>query len=102
MPERPGHAYAAMGNYQFEPGVLTTLLDAAASRGETDFGRHVLPRATRTHRVCAYDFSGNHVIGTLPHEEPHYWRDVGTIEAYRAAEQDALRPAQKFSLDNAL
>ncbi len=100
MPGRPGHAFASMGNYLFDPGVLRTLLDAAASRGETDLGHHVLPRAVRTHRVCAYDFSDNLVIGTLPHEEPHYWRDVGTIEAYRAAQQDSLGPVQKFSLDN--
>lgn len=102
LPERPGHACASMGNYLFDPGVLRTLLDAAASRGDTDFGRHVLPRATRTHRVCAYDFSDNRVTGTLPHEEPHYWRDVGTIEAYRAAQQDARGRAPKFNLDNAL
>ena len=91
-----------MGNYLFDPGVLRTLLDTAARRGEMDFGRHVLPRATRTHRVCAYDFSDSRVLGTLPHEQPRYWRDVGTIEAYRAAQQDALGPAQKFSLDNEL
>lgn len=102
MPGRPGHACASMGNYLFDPGVLRTLLDAAASRGETDFGHHVLPHATRIHRVCAYDFSDNRVTGTLPHEEPNYWRDVGTIEAFRAAQQDALGPAQKFSLDNEL
>ncbi len=102
MPGRPGHACASMGNYLFDPDVLRTLLDAAASRGETDFGNHLLPRAIRTHRVCAYDFSANRVTGTLPHEEPHYWRDVGTPEAYRAAQQDALGPVQKFNLDNAL
>lgn len=100
MPGRPGYACASMGNYLFDPGVLKTLLDAAVSRGETDFGRHVLPRAIGSHRVCAYDFSDNRVTGTMPHEEPHYWRDVGTVEAYRAAQQDALGPVQKFSLNN--
>lgn len=102
MPGRPGRACASMGNYLFDAGVLRMLLDAAASRGETDFGGHVLPRAVRSHRVFAYDFSNNRVIGIQPHEEPHYWRDVGTVEAYRAAQQDALGPAQKFSLDNEL
>lgn len=102
MPGRPGHACASMGDYLFDPGVLRTLLDAAASRGETDFGRHVLPRAIASHRVCAYDFSDNRVTGTMPHEKPHYWRDVGTIGAYRSAQQDALGPAQTFSLDNTL
>jgi glucose-1-phosphate adenylyltransferase len=76
----PSHAYASMGNYLFNPNVLMALLEEAASRGETDFGRDVLPRAIATHRVFAYDFAGNRVPGILPHEESNYWRDVGTIE----------------------
>ena len=100
IPGRPSHAYASMGNYLFDPGVLATLLDEAARRGETDFGRHVLPRATATHRVFAYDFTGNRVPGILPREESSYWRDVGTIEAYRAAQRDASGPGSKFSLAN--
>jgi len=100
IPERPSHAYASMGNYLFDPGVLGALLDEAARRGETDFGRHILPRATATHRVFAYDFAGNRVPGILPHEEPNYWRDVGTIQAYRAAQRDTSGPRPKFGLAN--
>jgi glucose-1-phosphate adenylyltransferase len=100
IPERPGHAYASMGNYLFEPGLLAALLEQAARRGETDFGRHILPRAIRTHRVFAYNFAGNRVPGILPHEDPHYWRDVGTIDAYRAAQRDASGSRPKFSLKN--
>jgi len=100
IPNRPSHAYASMGNYLFDPRVLASLLDEAARRGETDFGSHVLPRATATRRVFAYDFAGNRVPGILPHEEPNYWRDVGTIETYRAAQRDASGPKPKFSLVN--
>ena len=100
IPQRPSHAYASMGNYLFDPIVLSALLEEAARRGETDFGRHVLPRAVRTHRIFAYDFASNRVPGTRPHEEPSYWRDVGTIEAYRAAQRDASGPRPKFSLAN--
>lgn len=100
IPERPGHAYASMGNYLFEPAALAALLEQAARRGETDFGRHILPRAIATHRVFAYDFASNRVPGILPHEEPNYWRDVGTIAAYRAAQRDASGPRPKFSLEN--
>ena len=98
--ERPGHAYASMGNYLFDAPVLCALLEQAARRNETDFGRHVLPRAIRGHRVFAYDFATNRVPGTRPHEEPGYWRDVGTIEAYRAAQRDASGPQPKFNLAN--
>jgi len=97
---RASHAYASMGNYLFDPGVLAALLEPAARRGETDFGNHILPRAIGTHRVFAYDFAGNRVPGVLPHEEPNYWRDVGTIEAYRAAQRDVSGPRPRFSLAN--
>lgn len=100
IPERPSHAYVSMGNYLFDPRVLAELLDEAARRGETDFGRHILPRASASHRVFAYDFARNQVPGVRPHEEPNYWRDVGTIQAYRAAQRDASGPSPKFSLAN--
>jgi glucose-1-phosphate adenylyltransferase len=100
IPGWPSHAYASMGNYLFKPDVLMALLEEAAARGETDFGRDVLPRAIATHRVFAYDFASNRVPGILPHEEPNYWRDVGTIEAYRAAQHDASGRRPTFSLAN--
>lgn len=100
IPGRARHAYASMGNYLFDPGVLAALLEPAARRGETDFGSHILPRAIGTHRVFAYDFAGNRVPGILPHEEPNYWRDVGSIEAYKAAQRDVSGPRPKFSLAN--
>lgn len=100
IPGRPGLAYASMGNYLFDPGVLAALLEPAACRGETDFGRHILPRAVGTHRVFAYDFAGNRVPGILAHEDPNYWRDVGTIETYRAARCDVSGPRPKFNLAN--
>jgi glucose-1-phosphate adenylyltransferase len=100
IPERPSHAYASMGNYLFNPSVLAPLLEQAAVRGETDFGRHVLPQASATHRVFAYDFAGNRVPGVLPHEAPNYWRDVGTLEAYREALADVAGSRPTFNLTN--
>ena len=38
----PGHAYASMGNYLFEPRTLTTVLEQGALCGGTDFGRDLL------------------------------------------------------------
>lgn len=100
IPGRPAYAYASMGNYVFDTDVLVALLHEAAYRGETDFGRHILPRATATHRVVAYDFTANRVPGVRSHEEPNYWRDVGTIEAYWAAQRDVAGARPKFSLSN--
>jgi len=101
MPGKPGYAFASMGNYLFRPEVLREVLEAAAARGEYDFGQHVLPRMIGTHRVYAYDFSRNLIPGVKPHEERAYWRDVGTVEAYRSAHRDLRGPQPRFSLDNA-
>jgi glucose-1-phosphate adenylyltransferase len=106
-PERPapmatdaGRAYASMGNYLFNPGILLEVLDQANRRGDTDFGRHILPRLLHSHRVFAYDFAGNRVPGVRPQEERGYWRDIGTIEAYQAAQQDVLGQFPRFNLVN--
>ena len=100
MPTDPSRAYASMGNYLFNAGVLVELLEAANRRGDTDFGHHILPRLTHSRRVFAYDFSGNDVPGVQPHEERGYWRDIGTIAAYEAAQRDASGKLPRFDLVN--
>ena len=100
MPGNPRFAYASMGNYLFHPAVLGEALRAAAERGETDFGQHVLPRLIHERKVYAYDFARNRVPGTAPHGEPAYWRDVGSIESYVTAHLDLLGAAPRFRLDN--
>ena len=99
----PGDAsrsYASMGNYLFDPAVLEKLLVEARRRGDTDFGRDILPRIAAKSRVYAYDFSNNHVPGVQEHEERSYWRDVGTLAALAAAQQDATGPRPRFNLWN--
>lgn len=100
IPFKPGQAYASMGNYLFKPDVLVDALRRANKQGEHDFGRHVLPRLTRSHRIYAYNFATNNVPGARSHEEPAYWRDVGTVEAYRAAQRDVVGRAPRFQLRN--
>src|SRR2546422_960788 len=63
MPHNPARAYASMGNYLFDPAVLETALIEARSRGDTDFGRDILPRLCHQARVYAYDFADNNVPG---------------------------------------
>jgi glucose-1-phosphate adenylyltransferase len=100
MPGDPSRAYASMGNYLFDAKVLYEALYDAHQRGETDFGHHVLPRLLQTHRLFAYDFSGNQVPGVKPYEEQAYWRDVGTLDAYFAAHADVLGSQPRFDLFN--
>ncbi|MGH8499517.1 MAG: glucose-1-phosphate adenylyltransferase, partial [Methylococcales bacterium] len=100
MPGDPGRAFASMGNYIFSTAVLVQALQEAKQRGENDFGRHMLPRLMHTHRVYAYNFAENQVPGVKPYEEPGYWRDVGTIEAYFAANMDVLGLEPRFDAFN--
>jgi len=100
LPADPTRAYASMGNYLFNRAVLTQLLRQAHRRGDVDFGLHILPRLPQSHRIFAYDFMTNCVPGVQPHEEPGYWRDIGTLDAFEAARRDVAEPLPRFSLSN--
>ncbi len=100
MQSCPERAYASMGNYLFNTEVLVEALEHALRHGETDFGGHILPRLIRSHHVHAYDFLSNRVPGVQPHEEPGYWRDVGTLEAYLSAHDDVAGTLPRFNLHN--
>jgi glucose-1-phosphate adenylyltransferase len=100
IPETPGRAYASMGNYLFDPGVLERLLKESRRLGDTDFGRDILPRIASASRVYAYDLAKNQVPGVQEFEERAYWRDVGTLTALAAAQQDAMGARPRFNLWN--
>jgi glucose-1-phosphate adenylyltransferase len=102
-PAMPGNArcaYVSMGNYLFEPQALERVLQQAYRSGELDFGRDVLPRICGTERVYTYDFAQNEVPGVQDYEERAYWRDVGTLSALAAAQQDAMGSRPRFNLWN--
>ena len=100
MPGRPGMAYASMGNYLFDTEVLKGVLEEAREQGGADFGRHVLPRIVASRRLYAYDFATNSVPGVKSYEEPGYWRDVGSLDAYFDAHQDLLGAEPRFDAFN--
>src|SRR4051812_23883648 len=98
MPGRPGYALASMGNYIFDTGVLMEELsrDTGVIESAHDFGRNILPdMVARGRNVYAYDFSLNDVPGG--HENHRgYWRDVGTIGSYFAANMDLVQVVPQF------
>ncbi len=100
IPGDPRFAYASMGNYLFQPRALERMLVEARERCEVDFGRDILPRVCANDRVYAYDFAENRVPGLEEYEERAYWRDVGTIPALAAAQQDAAGARPRFNLWN--
>jgi len=100
VPGDASRAFASMGNYLFDPAALEQMLEEARVRGDTDFGRDILPRACREREVYAYDFAANVVPGVQDFEERAYWRDVGTLSALAAAQQDAMGHRPRFNLWN--
>lgn len=88
IPDNPNHAFASMGIYIFSADYLLDALEADA-RDDTsshDFGKDLIPRMVGTDTVMAHRFSNSCV--TPPHSEQVYWRDVGTLDAFWAANTD--------------
>ena len=101
MPGDPARALSSMGNYLFNAEVLIQALEDNAKHGSShDFGRDILPRLLRTERVMAYNFQDNEVPGIAYYEEPGYWRDVGTVQAYWQANMDLLGDTPACDLRN--
>ncbi len=72
---------ASMGIYVFNREVIRKLLD----NDFTDFGKHIIPRAIETHRVCSHVYQG-------------YWEDIGTIRAFFESNLDMAAELPKFNL----
>jgi len=103
IPGEPDQALISMGNYLFETELLLKALeeDAQNAQSSHDFGRDILPRLVKEERkVHAYDFRKNRIPTPLKGEEPSYWRDVGTIEAYYEANMDLRAVDPSFNLYN--
>jgi glucose-1-phosphate adenylyltransferase len=101
MPGDPRRALVSMGNYLFSRRALVdALLADARQPTDHDFGKSIIPALVPAARVFAYDFQKNAVPGIKPYEEPGYWRDVGTLDAYWRAHMDLLGETPAFDLDN--
>jgi glucose-1-phosphate adenylyltransferase len=102
IPGEPSLALISMGNYLFNNEVLVEALnrDAANPASKHDFGRDILPEMVKDGRVFAYDFRKNRVPSPSKGEEPSYWRDLGTIEAYFDASMDLCSIDPSFNLYN--
>lgn len=94
MPGAPGMCLASMGNYIFEPEILTRALveDANKVGSDHDFGKNLIPDLITRVPVYAYNFMTNRIRGDSELNLA-YWRDVGTLDAYYEANMD-LRDAR--------
>jgi len=78
--ENKEYFLASMGIYLFSREVLMRLLD----NSQTDFGKHIIPEAIKSHKVHAHVFQG-------------YWEDIGTIRAFFEANLDLVSELPRFN-----
>ncbi|RZS56750.1 glucose-1-phosphate adenylyltransferase [Sphaerotilus mobilis] len=98
MPGDENTSLASMGIYIFTADYLYQLLedDAADPASEHDFGKNLIPRAVRENQAIAHPFSMS-AIANPPYSKA-YWRDVGTVDAYWAANLDLASPTPELNM----
>ena len=98
IPGQPDRALASMGIYVFSAPYLYRLLDedAADAQSSHDFGKDLIPRAVAEGQAQAHPF-GLSAIRNPPFETP-YWRDVGTVDAYWAANLDLASTTPELNM----
>lgn len=88
MADRPGLALASMGVYVFNAEYLFAALqsDIEDTASNHDFGKDLIPAIVARGDAVAHPFERSCVKTSA--EAPAYWRDVGTVDAYWAANID--------------
>ncbi|MGI4731653.1 MAG: glucose-1-phosphate adenylyltransferase [Janthinobacterium lividum] len=88
MPGNPDVSLASMGIYVFKTRLLIDELrrDAADPGSSRDFGHDIIPHLVANGKAVAHRFSASCVRSDG--ESAAYWRDVGTVDAYWAANID--------------
>lgn len=94
IPGQPDKALCSMGIYIFNRDFLIEQLiaDADSPKSSHDFGRDVIPRVIDKYRACAYPFRHPETL------KNHYWRDVGTVDAYWEANLELIGVTPELNL----
>ena len=98
MPGHPDLSLASMGIYVFSADYLFRLLeeDANDPASEHDFGKNLIPKAVSEGQAQAHPFSMS-AIANAPYSKA-YWRDVGTVDAYWAANLDLASTTPELNM----
>ena len=96
IPGKPGLCLASMGNYVFSTEFLFQALVNDADHADTDhdFGKDIIPEIIDDHNVYAYPFLDTGA------DEPVYWRDVGTLDAFWEANIELIGVSPDLNLYN--
>jgi len=93
IPGIPDKIFASMGIYLFNKDILVSELEKdSKAHSDHDFGKNIIPQMLKSgRRVYVHNFVDKN-------NEPLYWRDIGTRDAYYQANMDLVGPAPKFDL----
>lgn len=95
IPDKKGYSFVNMGIYVFKASVLREVLLEMESKKikALDFGQDVIPYMVKSDlKVIAYRF-----IDENKKVQP-YWRDIGTLDSYYAANMDLISVTPEFNL----
>ncbi|MBC8117390.1 MAG: glucose-1-phosphate adenylyltransferase [Candidatus Saccharimonas sp.] len=94
MPDDPTRCLASMGIYVFNTNLLFERLiaDAADTKSSHDFGKNIIPSLIDSHLVRAFPFRDKNTGVS------HYWRDVGTLDAFYEANMDLITVDPQLNL----
>jgi glucose-1-phosphate adenylyltransferase len=83
-----------MGNYIFDTDFLFDCLikDARDPKSSHDFGHDIIPKIIKDHHVNAFAFRDSRTGGRA------YWRDVGTLDSFWAANMELLYTVPELNL----
>jgi glucose-1-phosphate adenylyltransferase len=97
IPGDPTQSLASMGIYVFNAGFLYEQLirDADDPDSVHDFGQNIIPHLISRYRVYAHRFADSCVNSS---EGKHYWRDVGTVDAYWEANMELTKVTPELNL----
>jgi glucose-1-phosphate adenylyltransferase len=94
IPGHPEKVLASMGIYIFNKGFLYEQLikDASMPGSSRDFGKDIIPEVVGRYRVFAYPFMN------MQSGVQNYWRDVGTLDSYWAANMELIAVDPELNL----
>lgn len=98
VPGKPDRALGSMGIYVFNAEYLYRLLEEemASAQTEHDFGKNVIPRVVAEGNALAHPLNLSSVPAASRHRP--YWRDVGTVDAFWAANLDLASQLPELNL----
>ena len=98
IPGKPDRALGSMGIYVFDAEYLYQLLerDGADDSSEHDFGKNLIPQIVRDGGALAHPLNLSSIPASTRNRP--YWRDVGTVDAFWAANLDLASDLPELNL----